>query len=442
VLVLLAQRQHAHARLEQLPARRGLEREDLAAALLAVGHFRKRAVAPADSDDAQARFDQAIEALEAEQVYTARRLLKELLVDYPTLHRARLELARADYLARDFDAAEEEVLRVLDDPEVPPSVQTTLLAFLAQIRDDRTVFEQRHGWGGQLYGGLIYDSNVNYGVNDIIDVGGLPFTNRELSDWGVVIDGGLLHTFNPGRTFESNEKTGYFLWQTQGNGYYRAYTDESDFNLGVLTLRTGPAWVVPDTWRASIGLQGDQLFFGGRNLAWFTTLNPQYTRQLSDVTDFTISLTAQERDYNRDIDRGRDGRLYRAAAVISKLYMDRKLGSQAGLAYADVDAKADRFSYKGPEVFAGLTYEAWERGQIYGRIGYRRFDFEGAEPLFGQARDDDEWRFIAGFRHELASTVAEGWTIRGEFVATDNKSNLALFDYDRYQVNLGLQKNW
>jgi thioredoxin-like negative regulator of GroEL len=67
----------------------------------------------ASADDVQNRFDAAMAALEAEEIYTARRLLRELLSDYPTLYRARLELARADYLARDFDAAEAEVLRVL-----------------------------------------------------------------------------------------------------------------------------------------------------------------------------------------------------------------------------------------------------------------------------------------------------------------------------------------
>ena len=397
------------------------------------------------SDDAQNRFEAAMVALETEKVYTARRILKELLTDYPTLHRARLELARADYLARDYDAAEAEVLRVLDDPEVPPSVQTTLLAFLAQIRDDRTVFEQRHGWSGQVYAGLMYDSNVNYGISDIIDIGGLPFTFKDRDDMAGVLDAGLLHTYNPGRTFESNEKTGYFLWQTQGNGYYRGYADETDFNLGVLTLRTGPAWVVPNEWRASIGLQGDQLYFADKRLAWFTTLNPQFTRQLSDVTDVTVSAIAQERDYKRTEEQGRDGRLYRGAVQIGRLYMNRKLGAQGGLAYASFDAKADQFGYKGPEIFGGLTYEAWERGQLFARLGYRRFKFEGPEvtlPYVGQTRDDDEWRGIVGFRHELASTFAKNWTVRGDVVFTDNKSNLPLYDYDRYQLNLGLQKSW
>lgn len=407
------------------------------------------------SDNQQAiqdRFDTAMTALNAERAYTARKLLKELLADYPTLHRARLELARANYLIRDFDAAAAEIQTVLADPEVPASVRTTLLAFQAQIRDDKQTFAKRHNWSGQVYAGLMYDSNVNFGIDEIIPVLGNSSTNKELSDGAAVLDAGILHTYNPNVTFQSGEKTGFFLWQTQGNGYYRAYFDENDFNLGVLTLRTGPVWVVPEEWRASIGLQGDQIFFGGGNqagasggkLAFFTTLNPQITWQLDDRTDVTLEASATDRDYDDAVNRPRNGREYRAGISGSRLYMDRKLGVQAGVAYSSFKARARRFAHKGPEVYVGAYYEAWERGQVYTRLSYRQYDFKGPEvvvPFVGQIRDEDEWRLIVGFRHELQS-VLPGWAVRGDVSHTVNDSNVQLYDYDRTQVSLGLQKSF
>jgi len=397
-------------------------------------------------DEIQARFEEALDALNAEKVYTARRLLKSLLADYPTLHRARLELARADYLARDYDAAEAEIQQVLDDPDVPPSVRTTLLAFQAQIRDDRSTFEQRHGWTGQIYAGLMYDSNVNFGVGrDIVDINGQLFTvnpqSQETSDGAGVVDAGLLHTYNPNRTFRSGEDTGFFIWQTQGNAYYRGYFDETDFNLGVLTLRTGPAWVVPENWRFSLGLQGDQIWLGGDDLAFFTSLNPAFSKQLSDRTDITFAAAVTDRNYKRDFDQGRDGTQWRGGVTLTHLYPNGVWGTQAGIAYTNFDADDDRFGYKGPDVFAGVNWKAWERGSVYGRVGYRRFEYDAPEPLFTEARDDDEWRLTAGFRHELAS-VLPGWIVRGEWIWSDNSSNNPLFDYDRHQVSLGLQKNF
>jgi hypothetical protein len=408
------------------------------------------AFAADEADDAQMRFDEAMAALDSERVYTARRLLKELLVDYPTLYRARLELARADYLARDFAAAEAEVQRVLEDPEVPPSVRTTLLAFLAQIRDDKQSFEKKNRWSGQVYAGLMYDSNVNFGVErDIIDTAtGTIFVlpeSRDRSDSAAVLDAGLLHTYNSGRTFESGERTGYFLWQTQGNAYYRAYFDETDFNFGVLTLRTGPAWVVPNAWRASIGLQADQLFLGSDNLALFTTLNPNISWQTSEVTEISVGASATERSYKEDNNKERDGRQYRGSVTVAHVInKERNRGVQAGIAYAGFDAKNDRFSYKSPEVFVGIASNTWERGSAYARIGYRRFEFEGAEPLplNSSPRDDDEWRLVLGARHELDGGFLPGWSVRAEAVYTDNASSNPLFEYDRYQLSLGLQKTF
>ena len=420
--------------------------------ILFAGSAAVRADDAADNQQAiQDRFDTAMTALNAERAYTARKLLKELLADYPTLHRARLELARANYLIRDFDAAEAEIQTVLADPEVPASVRTTLLAFQAQIRDDKQTFAKRHNWSGQVYGGLMYDSNVNFGIDGVIPILGNPFTNKELSDGAAVLDAGILHTYNPNVTFQSGEKTGYFLWQTQGNGYYRAYFDENDYNLGVLTLRTGPAWVVPEEWRASIGLQGDQIFFGGGQLpsgggklAFFTTINPQITWQLDDRTDVTLDASATDRDYDDAVNRPRNGREYRAGISGSRLYMNRKLGLQAGVAYSTFKARARRFAHKGPEVYVGAFYEAWERGQVYTRLNYRQYDFKGPEitaPFTGLIRDEDEWRLIVGFRHELQS-VLPGWAVRGDISHTINDSNVQLYDYDRTQVSLGLQRSF
>jgi hypothetical protein len=403
--------------------------------------------APVFADEAQERFDEAMAALEAERIATARKLLADLVSDYPTLHRARLELARTEYLARDYDAAEESLEAVLADPDVPASVRPTLLAFLAQIRDDRRKFEDQHRWGGYVYGGIMYDSNVNFGTTrDIIDIGGLPFVidpdARELDDWAGVLEGGVSHTYNPQKTFEAGEKTGYFLWQTQGNAYYRGYFDETDFNFGVLTARTGPAWVVPQDWRASVAVQGDQIWFGSSRLAVFVALNPSYSFSLNPNTEVTFDLFVQERDYNKDEDEGRDGTLYSGLVILSRFLFEGRVAAQVGAGYSDFDADEDFFGYDAPEVFVGATWSAWQRGAVFGRAGYRWYSFDGQEPLFNESRDDDELRLTAGFQHELAGSFLPGWVVRGEWVWTDNDSDIEVFDWDRNQVTLGISRGF
>lgn len=416
--------------------------------------------AEATPEELEARFAEAYEALNAERVYTAKKLLSDLVDEYPTLLRARLELARAEYLSRDLDAAETQVLEVLEEPELPASVRTTLLAFLAQIRDDQQDLADRHSWSADVYGGVMYDSNVNFGVSrDILDLGGglqLALAD-ELSDWAGVLDAGVQHTYNPNKTFQSGESTGYFLWQTQANGYYRAYlgNDEftgpiagsptvvtDDFNLAVATLRTGPAWVVPGKWSAGIGLQADQVFLGGEDLVFITSINPNANWQLNDRTALSAGLTYGHSNY-QDSPNGRDGDLWRAETAISRLVADNRVNLEAGIGYSDYDADDSRFSFRSPDIFVGATAQAWERGQVFGRLGFRKFNYDGAElPPFQFPRNEEEWRVSAGFRHQIASTVLAGWALRGEWVFTSNNSNNPIFDFERHQLSLGLERSF
>ena len=276
-------------------------------------------------DEIQAQFDTAMAAIEANEYYEARRLLQELLTENPTLHRARLELARTNYYIRDYDAAEQEVERVLEDPDVPASVRPTLLAFLAQIRDDKQGFEQRHSWGSYVYSGVMYDSNVTQGVGDVIP-GSPVVPTREKSDWAGILNAGLSHTYNPNKSFEAGDRMGWFLWQSQLTGYYRAYTDENDYNLGVVTARTGPVWAVADKWRFSLALQGDQYWFGSDRLAFFTSINPTFSWILGPRTEIEFDGYWQDRDYNDDEDEDQDGTFWNGTVTLSQFYLDRRLG--------------------------------------------------------------------------------------------------------------------
>ncbi len=395
--------------------------------------------------DSQQQFDKAIQALDEDRLRSARRTLEDLLAEHPNLQRVRLELARVHYMSYDYDAAEQLAQQVLDDPNTPPSVQTTVLAFLAQIRADKQRMAKRHSLTPSIYTGMLYDSNVNFGPSrDIIDIGGIAFTvlpeSQETDDWAFVINPAIAHTYNPGKPFHAGENSGFFVWQSQANAYYRGYFSENDFDFGVLTLRTGPAWIVPGHWRAGIGLQGDQIWLGNDSLALFTSLNPNATWNLTDDTDLTLDAFITQRHYWRDRDDGREG-LYQWGTVSLDHFMnDDKVTLNGGIGYANFDADDNRFTYKGPEIYAGIGINAWQSGSIYARIRYKKYDFKGDEPGFGRARDDDEYRYMLGLQHDFRSGLMRDWSLVGNWTYTDNKSVIPLFDYDRHEVNLGLSR--
>jgi len=420
----------------------------VASALLCSGLALAEPATPAQTAaSVQAEFDAALAAIEQRRLRTARTGLTRLLAANPSLSRARLELAKVHYLSRDYGPAREEAQRVLDDPDTPPQVRATVLAFLAQIDADERQFAARHQWSPTFYGGVLYDSNVNIGPSrDIIDIGGLPFLvtpeSQETSDWAGVINTGIAHTYNPGSRFDWGEDTGSFVWQSEANAYYRAYFDENDFNLGVLTLRTGPAWIVPGRWRAYVGLQGEEIFLGGDDLAFFGSLNPGIAWQVGDDWEIALDGIVTDRNYHDDEDSGRDGTYVAPYLTVGRYFNDRRLLVQAGAGYPDFDADDDRYSYSGPDVFLGFTTEAWQNGAVFGRVNYRWYDFEEVEPGFGIPRDDEELRATLGFQHDYREGALANWSLVGGWTYTNNDSDVPLYDYDRHQVGLGLSRRF
>ncbi|MDH3978048.1 MAG: DUF2860 family protein [Gammaproteobacteria bacterium] len=401
-----------------------------------------------DSAELQAEFESALKAIEEDRLRTAKRTLHELLARQPKLQRARLELARAYYLSYDYEEAEKLAEQVLEDPNTPPAVQTTVLAFLAQIRADQQQVEKRNTWTPSIYAGLMYDSNVNFGPSrDVIDINGIPGiiagASRQREDGAFVVNPGLGHTYNPNIRFESGEHTGFFVWQSELSGYYRKYFDENDYNFGVIRLRSGPTWLVPNQWRASIAVQGDQIWLDNSRLAFFTSLNPTFSWEATEDTTLTIDGYLTDRNYNRDIDDGRDG-LYKWVELSANHFLKKDtLSIQAGIGYGDLDADEDRFAYKGPQLFVGFVANAWENGFIHSRVRYRKFDYEGEEPLYNVSRDDDEYQFTLGFEHDIQTGFLKNWSVLGDWIYTDNQSDdVEIFKYDRHEVNLGLSRNF
>ncbi|HUT40516.1 MAG TPA: porin family protein [Gammaproteobacteria bacterium] len=398
------------------------------------------------AEDLQDQFSTALQAIEEDRLRTARELLDAILTGNPSMHRARLELARAYFLSLDYVAAREQAQQVLDDPNTPPSVRTTVLAFMAQIDADEKQLAVRHTWTPSIYLGLMHDSNVNVGPNqDVIQIGGTPFAvTRKQADLAFVVNPGLAHTYNPGKRFQAGEHTGYFLWQSSASVYYRGYFDETDFNLSLLTLRTGPAWVVPRHWRAAIGLQADQIWLGDGRLALFSSLNPSIIWQIGDSTEFGLEGVLTRRDYNKDIDGEREGWYQWAGATLGQYFFDKKLAIKGGAGYFrfDTDDSAERFANEGPDLFLGGVVQAWENGSVIAKVGYRNYDFKGLEPGFPNPRDEDEWRYTLGFQHNFKSGALNNWALIGNWTHTENDSNVPIYDYSRDQISLGLSRKF
>lgn len=404
--------------------------------------------AAAETDGSEALFEQGMKALEDDRLRSAMKAFQSILSQQPGLHRARLELAVAYYRSLQYAEARRLAQEVLDDPQTPPEVRVTVLAFLAQIQKDEAAAAVRHEFKPSVSAGLMYDSNVNVGAGtDIIEeLPGFTLTPESLeqSDNALVLTAGLAHTFQPGKTYQFGERTALLLWQSQANLYNRAYNDLDDFDLTVLTGSTGPALVMLRHWRALLPLSIDRVWFGGSELAWYTSLNPTITWQFNNG-ELTWDATLTDRDYDdkrstiEGGDGGREG-IYKATGLsLGRYFNQRRVATQIGARLLDFEADEAQFGYDGYEVLLGVILKAWPGGTLYGRANYRDVEYDGPELSIPQTRDEEERRLALGFQHDIRSGHLDKWTLSGGIQYTDNESNISYFNYDRRQlmINLG-----
>jgi len=402
-------------------------------------------VQAAEPVDEEALFKEGMQALEEDRLKTAMEAFQSILSMQPRLHRARLELALAYYRSLQYAQARELAQTVLDDPQTPPEVRVTVLAFLAQIQSDENAMAQRHIFKPSISAGAMYDSNVNVGPGTefIDELPGFiltPGSTRE-GDGASVLTAGLAHTFQPGKIFEFGERPAAFLWQSQASLYDRAYQDMEDFDLTILTASTGPALVMLRHWRANLALSVDRIWLGGNELAWYSSLNPAVTWQFTDG-ELTWDATVTDRRYDETIDAGREGTYLGTGLALGNYFQQRKVATQVGARLVGFNADDDFLGYDGYELLAGVIIKAWPNGTLYARANYRDVDYDATDPGFTEARDEAETRLAGGFEHDIASGYLEKWTLYGGILYTGNRSNLSIYEYDRRQITLNLGRTF
>lgn len=391
------------------------------------------------------RYRQALYQRETGEPYTAIESLETLLAANPTLNRARMELAVAYYRTLNFARARAESQRVLDDPQTPENVKLSVLSFLKQLElEEKAASEKPHKFEPTVAVSLLHDSNVNAGPDSAVLPGGFQLTPGSLStsDWGVVAQAGLTHTWMSPAPVRLGQSTARFGWVSQGSLYYKTYHQENDYDLGVATLATGPTLMVGNLWRGNLNLQVDHLTFGGSTLGLYTSLSPSASVRLGVNGEITADVQWVRRDFKRDIDEGRDSNYRSAGLAYGHLFNRGQLAVQGGVRWFDESADLDRFTNDGHEYFIGGRLRAWAGGDLFARAAWRRTSYDGVEPLYTAARRETERRLELGASHEFQEGWLQKWQASLTVTHVHNKANLSLYGYNRDTVLLTLARGF
>ncbi|VAW65630.1 hypothetical protein MNBD_GAMMA10-1755, partial [hydrothermal vent metagenome] len=260
------------------------------------------AVHAEEAIDPETLFNDAMKYRNSGELFSAIEIFETILNNQPNLNRARLELAISYHLTRRYEDARKQLTQVLNDPETPDTVKLTITAYMAQITQDMKTADERNSSSYYLSLGAFSDSNINLGPGkDIRDI------NPNIADASLENSGsGGQFTLNWSQRSRASQAIHIgsnivdFEWLTQATAYSKAYASgDSDFNLSVLTLNTGPALIAEESWRAALNFKLDRLYFGGESYAKYVGINPLYTYSIMPDLEITFENTTTARDYDQ-----------------------------------------------------------------------------------------------------------------------------------------------
>jgi tetratricopeptide (TPR) repeat protein len=393
-----------------------------------------------NAEDLQAMFDRAILTRESGKTFEAIELFETILTNQPTLNRVRLELAVAYHQATRYEDALHEFKRVLDDPATPENVKLSILAYLGQLTSDELEPAARHSFSYYTKVGLLHNSNINAtpgaGLSNITGIN----TAEKISSAGADINLSVSHRYNRKSPLDIQGVATYFEWQSQLGLTSNLYSKTNDFDYSVISLSTGPAFIAPGRWRASISFRADQISLGGSTLAIFSSINPAITFDFGHYRNLTLESAYTHHSYDKIADLGRDGNETMFGAGYNTLVNDNSTGLEAGFRLRQNDAEEKGYAYDDTELyFSGFTALS-DQAVIYLRINRHNYAYDAVDPLVSVIRDETENLYALGYNRDFHEGTLKDWTFNLEFSATSNDSNAAEFEYDRNLFSTSLSR--
>ena len=351
----------------------------------------------------------------------AARALRELLAEQPNANPARLELARI--LSRLGQA--EEAKRQVAAAEIwglPPEVEQNVRRFASTLRATK-----RRGLTLEATVGP--DSNVNRSTSSLfIDTIIAPFEldpdARRQSALGFT---GSLRGY-------SRDRIGGITLLTDA-GLRADLSTKPRFNDVQLALDSGPEFLLGKMQVRPAALY-ERRWFGGDLFS--SGVGGQLELLAPLGAKAQISLTGSYLHQDVAKNSGQDG--WRTALGIDLTRaLNAATTARATLRYAALNARVNPESLR--QAGAGLLLAHQSRSlTLFGEADYTRT--HGIEPqfLFGKTRRDHRWDLTAGAIFNRAGVA--GFTPLMRVTHSDSRANIALFDYRRTRLDVGVTRSF
>ena len=370
---------------------------------------------------AEARFRLAALREKMGDLAGAAQALRDLLTEQPNANPARLELARILAKMGKNDEARAELAKA-QSTGLPPEVEQNVRRFANAIPSAK-----RRGLSLELTSGP--DSNINRSTSSqYVDTIIAPFQldpdARRQSGIGFSLGG---------QAFTRNGLLGLDLL-TRAGAHADLFT-KPRFNDIQLTFDSGPEWN-GKFGRIRPALLHERRWYGGH--PYSTGIGGSLDWLLNVAARTQVELSGSRVRQNIQPNRGQDGWRSSAALDVSQALSD-VAGARLTLRYAALDARLRPESLR--QLGAGLfVARRFGFATLFAEADYTRT--RGLEPifLFGKTRRDERVDLTAGA--VLNKVALAGFSPVIRVTHSDSSANIAIYDYQRTRLDLGVSRSF
>jgi hypothetical protein len=353
--------------------------------------------------------------------------IERYVLQFPDDVRARLELARAYFYARDDVRAREE-FEAVARLKPPADVQAGIDRYLAALSIREARYRGRKLLFVEMGGG--YDSNANAGVAQA-DIG-LPVIGPvTISDFGVhkgssfgwlAAGGEINHPVTPGWTLNAS---------FSGNGTF--YSRASEFDLDNFGASVGASYQVNRNTFTGSYLHTD-ISLDHSRYRWTDGATFEWRHEIDERTTFSLTPQFARIAYAGD-NSARNADLTAIAAGYRRIWLTPwQPVLNASVFYGDEHNREDRgdLGFRLWGASADVTVSPSPFWALNAALSYAGSDYDDAIPLLDVTRRDHTLSANLGAIY----LISNQWSVRAEYQYARNNSNLELYEYTRHVAAL------
>lgn len=354
--------------------------------------------------------------------------LERYVANFPDNQAARLELARAYFVLGDNVRAREEFTNV-EKTNPPPAVQANIQRFMDAIRARESAYQTTAGFYAEV--GVGQDTNVNAGVSN---------ANINLPVFGPVtlLSGLKTHdafgTAAAGGNVSKPLAPGVALFGSASvDG--KANREQTAFDQDNINAAGGVSFIQDKNLYRLQGIYNELSV----DQNWYRKVGGVSGEVNHQIDEFqTVSGSLQlGKIYYSGANEPRNAELWALGAAYRRAF----IGTYQPLLTFSPSIGEERNVKGRPDLgrkFWGgrvaLAVTPAPRWSLALGANYQDSKYDGQDPLLAIARHDKLYSLDAA----LSYALDRNWSVRGEYQHYKNKSNLALFEFDRdmYMIKL------